>query len=136
MRKLGNDRSRARTGAAAHTGSDKDHVGALERLRNGSLGLLCGLLADLRLGACAHAAGQLLADLDLILALGLVEVLLIGIDRHKIDALYTAGDHSVDNVITGAADADDLDRYNLLSKVCHLFSSYVCHSIKNWKNAY
>ena len=136
MRKLGNDRSRARTGAAAHTGSDKDHVGALERLRNGSLGLLCGLLADLRLGACAHAAGQLLADLDLILALGFVEVLLIGIDRHKIDALYTAGDHSVDNVITGAADADDLDRYNLLSKVCHLFSSYVCHSIKNWKNAY
>ena len=136
MRQLRNDWSRAGAGAAAHTGGDKDHVSALQRLRNGSLGLLRGLLADLRLGACTHAAGQLFADLDLILALGFVEILLISIDRYELDALNAARDHSVDNIVAGATDADDLDRYNLLCKVCHLFSSYVCHSIKNWKNAY
>ena len=65
--------------------------------------------ADLRLGARAHAAGELLADLELVLADGLVQILLIGIDNHKIHAAHTGLDHAVNNIIAGAAHADNLN---------------------------
>ena len=75
--------------------------------------LLGRLLADFGLGACAHAAGQLFADLDLVLAGRLVQILLIGVDCDKLNALYAGRDHSVDNVVAGAADADDFNLNNL-----------------------
>ena len=99
----------AGTGAAAHTGGDEHHVGPFQGFGDCRTALLGRLPADFRLGACAHASRQLLADLELILADRLVEVLLIGIDHHKIHAADAGVDHAVDNIISGAADADDFD---------------------------
>ena len=93
----------------------------------GRAALLGGLFADLGLGACAHAAGQLFADLELVLALGLVEILTVGVHDHEFHAADLAGDHAVDNVVAGAADADDLDFNDLIFKnFGHIqISSYV-----------
>ena len=113
MRQLSNDGGCARAGAAAHTGGDEDHVGVFQDLRNGVFGFLRGFLTDLRLRASAHAAGQLFADLNLVFAGGLVEVLLIGIDCDKFNARNAGRNHSVDNVIAGAADADHFNLNNL-----------------------
>ena len=71
------------------------------------------------------AAGQLFADLDFIFTLGLVEILLIGVDRDELHAADAAADHAVDDVVARAADADDLDINYLFLKICHLTSSYV-----------
>ena len=108
------DGSRTGAGAAAHTGGDKDHVRAFQRLGNGSPGFLGGLLADFGSGACAHAAGQLLADLDFVLANGLIQILLIGVNGDEIHAVHTGIDHAVDNIVAGTADADHLDFYNAI----------------------
>ena len=113
VRQLRDDRSRARSRAAAHTGGDEDHVGILQHLRDSVFGFFGRLLADFGLRASAHAAGQLFADLDLVLAGRLVQILLIGIDCDKLNALYAGRNHSVDNVIAGAADADDFNLNNL-----------------------
>ena len=125
MRDLRNDRRRAGARAAAHTGGDEHHIGPVESLGDDVLGFLGGFLADLGLGACAHAAGQLFADLDFIFTLGLVEILLIGVDRDELHAADAAADHAVDDVVACAADADDLDINYLFLKICHLTSSYV-----------
>ena len=128
MRDLRDNGCSAGAGAAAHTGGDEDHVGALEHLRNERLGFFGRFLANIRLGACAHAAGQLFADLHLILALGLFKVLLIRVDRNKLDALDVGRDHAVDNVIAGSADANDFDLDYLICCICHLSSSCISHS--------
>ena len=83
----------------------------------GSPGFLSGLLADFRLGACAHAAGELLTDLELILANGFVEILLIGVHDYEIHAAHTGIDHPVDNIITGAAYADDFNFYHAIGHI-------------------
>ena len=114
MRDLRDNGCSAGAGAAAHPGGDEDHVGALEHLRNERLGFLGRFLANIRLGACAHAAGQLFADLDLVLALGLFKVLLIRIDCDKFNALDIGRDHAVDNIVAGAADTDHLDFHNAI----------------------
>ena len=126
MSQVCNDWGRARARAAAHTGRDKDHVRTLQALGDSCPGLLGRFLADVRLGAGAHAAGQLFTDLKLVGALGLVEVLLIGIDSDKIHTGDAACDHSVNNIISGAADANNLNIYNFFFKrFGHMLSSYV-----------
>ena len=128
VRDLRNNRRSACSGTAAHTGGDEDHVGALEHLRNERFGFLGGLLADIRLRACAHATGQLFTDLHFVFALGLFKVLLIGIDCDKFNALDIGRDHAVDNIVAGAADANDFDLDYLICCICHLSSSYISHS--------
>ena len=107
----------AGAGAAAHAGGDEHHVGAFQNLGNLAPALLSGLLADFRLGACAHTAGELLTDLHLILTNGLVQVLLIGVDDDEIHALHTGFNHTVNNIVTGAADTDNLNFHNALLKL-------------------
>ena len=120
MGQVSHDGSCASTGAAAHTGGNEYHVGAFQGLGDEAAALFCGLLADLGLGASAHAAGQLFADLDLVGANRLVQVLLIGIDYNKIDAVYAAFDHAVDNIVAGAADTNDFNlNYSLLENFSH-----------------
>ena len=121
MGKIGNDGSCTGAGAAAHAGGDEDHIGALENLGDGRAGFLRGLLADLRLGAGAHAAGELLTDGELVGAFGLVQVLTIGIDHQKFHAFHTGAQHAVDDVVAGAANADNLDIYNFFRIICHGF---------------
>ena len=126
MGKVSNDGSCAGAGAAAHACGDEDHVRTLEHLCDGSAGFFRGLLAGVGLGACAHAARQLLTDLELVGALGLVEVLLIRIDSNEFYAINTAVNHSIDYIITGAANTD---YFNINNFICenlgHMISSYV-----------
>ena len=113
LRSLSHDRSRARAGAAAHTGGEKHHIGTFERLGDSVAALLGGALADVGIGARALAMRQLLADLDGLLRAGNGESLLIGIDRDELHALRITGRHAVDNIVAGAADADDFDSDNV-----------------------
>ena len=119
MRQIRDDGRRAGAGAAAHTGGDEHHVGALENLGNGGLGLLGGLLADFGLGACAHASGELFTDLDFVAAVGLIEILLIGVDHHKFHAAHAGCNHPVDDVVAGAADADHFYGNDFFFKIRH-----------------
>ena len=104
----------ARAGAAAHTGGDEHHVGALQHLGQCRTALLSGLLADFGLGAGAHAVGQLFANLNLILADGFIQVLLIGIDGDELHTVHAGFNHTVNNVVAGTADANHLDFNNAL----------------------
>ena len=65
------------------------------------IGLLVGFLVLLLLGG-----EKAYSD-------GFKQILLIGIDCDKLNALYAGRNHSVDNVIAGAADADDFNLNNL-----------------------
>ena len=126
-RDLGNNGRAARTGAAAHAGGDEDHIGVLERLGDLVAALLGALAADLGVGACALAVGQLFADLDLIGSGRHVERLLIGVDCDKVDAARAGAHHAVDHVVAAAANADDFDLYYVLrtglQSECHVGSS-------------
>ena len=84
-------------------------VGVIQRLGDLGAALLGGLLAHLGLGACTHAAGELLTDLDLVGALGLVQILTVGIDDYKLYTVDLAVDHAVDNIVARAADTYDFN---------------------------
>ena len=61
---LSHNRSRTRAGAAAHTGGDKDHLGALQGICDLVLAFLGSTLADLGISARAAALGKLGAQLQ------------------------------------------------------------------------
>ena len=114
MRQIGHDGRCAGAGAAAHTGGDEHHVGSLQRLGNQGSGFLGGFLADIGLGACAHAAGQLLANLNFILADRFVEILLIGVDNDEIHAAHTGFNHSINNIVAGTADTNHFNFHDAI----------------------
>lgn len=65
-REVGDYRSSAGAGAAAHACGDEEHVGVADGVLD-CLGVLLGsLLADVRVAACAEAACQVAAELDLL----------------------------------------------------------------------
>ena len=113
----------AGAGAAAHTGGDEHHVGALQGLGQLVAAFLGGLLAHLRIGAGPLAVGQLLADLDFIGGAGGVQHLLVRVDGHKVHALGAGAYHAVDHVVAAATDADDLDIDHILGAGFH----FKCH---------
>ena len=123
---VSHDGSSAGTGTAAHTGGDEHHIGALQNLGDSSAGFLGGLSADLRLGASAHTIGELLTDLDLILAGRLIQILLVRVNNDKINAAHAGLDHTINNIVAGAADTNYLNFYNAILKCfSHMLSSYV-----------
>ena len=111
---LGDDRRAARAGAAALAGGDEDHVGALERLLQLVAALLRGREPDCRVGAGAEAAGRLRADVDLHVGVRHEERLRIRVHGDELDAAETGVDHAIDGVRAAAADADDLDRCDVV----------------------
>ncbi|CCX42539.1 putative uncharacterized protein [Clostridium sp. CAG:1024] len=106
---LCDDGSGARAGAAAHTGGDERHVRVGQHLHDLLAALLGSLAADFRIRACAEAARQLLADLDLCLSLAEVQRLLVGVDRNELYAAQTVLYHAIDRIAARSADADHLD---------------------------
>ena len=113
LRCLRDDRRGTGTGAAAHAGSDEDHVDALEVADELLAALLRRLRAALRIAAHAQPARLHVADPDADGRLGEFELLRVGIDREELHAADLSFDHSVDGVAAAAADADDLDRWAL-----------------------
>ena len=113
-RDVGDDRRRARAGAAAHARRDEDHVGVLDDGADLRARLEGARLAHVRLAARAEPTRRL-ADLDDGPGERLVERLCIGVARDVLDARLAldaqveAGD-AVERVAAAAAHADELDR--------------------------
>ena len=122
---LGHNGSRTRAGAAAHTGGDKDHLGALQGICDLVLAFLGSTLADLGISARAAALGKLGAQLHLGGSMVLGQRLLVGVHCNKFYALQTVADHAVDCVAAAAAHANDLDRRNVF---IHFFVEHECHN--------
>ena len=111
--------------AAAHTGSDKHHLGTLERICDLVLALFSGALADLGVCTGTAALGQLGTQLHLGGSVVLGQSLLVGVHCDKFDALQAVADHAVDSVAAAAAHADHLDRRNVF---VHFFIEHECHN--------
>ena len=103
---LGNDRSGACSGPAAHTGCDEHHIGAADDIGDILDVFLCGLLADLRIGACTVSLGDFFTDGDFCRSARSEKNLLVTVHRDEVDALNIGFDHAVDCVSAAAADAD------------------------------
>ncbi len=103
----GHHRRAARARAAAHAGGDEDHVRALQEVLDALLVLERGLLADLGHAAGPQAAGELGADGEPGLGVGVVQGLLVGVDRRRTDTFFRPiGDHAVDGIGAAPAHAD------------------------------
>ena len=112
-------------GAAAHTGSDEDHLGTLEGIGDLVLAFFGGTLADLGVCTCAAALGQLGTKLHLGGGMILCQCLLVGIHCDEFDALQAVAHHAVHGVAAAAAHADHLDRRNVF---VHFFIEHECHN--------
>ena len=97
------------TGAAALACGDEHHVGAAEQFLDVVLGVLGGLAADLRVGACAESAGGVTTHVELDVGVAHQQCLGIGVDGDELHALQAVLDHPVDGIDAAAADADHLD---------------------------
>ena len=115
----GDDGRAAGAGAAALTGGDEDHVGALEHLLDLVAVVLGRLAADLGLRAGAEPAGELAADVELDVGVAHQQGLGVGVHRDELDALEADLDHPVDGVDAAAADTDDLDDRQVVVRCCH-----------------
>ena len=102
------DGGRARAGAAAHAGGDEHHVGVFNALGDVVAALLGALLARIGIGARALAVGELFAYLDFLVGVGDGKRLLVRVDGDELHALGAGLDHTVDDVVAGAAHAEDL----------------------------
>ena len=114
LRDLGHDRSRAGPGPATETRGDEDHVRVGEGLGDLLGVLLRRALADRGVAAGTEAAGDLVADPDLVRRVGLEERLGVRVAGDELDAHHLGPDHPVDGVAAAAADADDADQREVL----------------------
>ena len=103
------DRRATRTGAAALTRGDENHVRTFERFLQLVARLGRGLTADGRVGAGAEPARRLCANVDLHVGVTHQQRLRVGVDGHELDTREARVDHAVDGVGASAADADDFD---------------------------
>ena len=113
-RDAGDDGRASGSGAASLARGDEHHVGATQRLLDLVLVVLGGLAADLGICARAQAARHLAADVELDVGVGHEQRLRVGVDRDELGALEAHVDHAVDGVDSAAADADDLDRRDVV----------------------
>lgn len=63
---------------------------------------------------------------QLVIALGLIEILTIRVHNDEFDSADAAGDHPVDNVVAGAADTDHFDIYDLICVSFRLDNLLLC----------
>src|SRR6185437_13674436 len=96
---------------------DENHVGALQRLLELVAALLGRGLANCRIGACAETAGLLVADVDFDVGVAHQQRLGVGVDSDELDPGQARVDHSVDRVRAAAADSDDFDHGEEISRL-------------------
>ena len=113
-RRLCNDRSSTRSGTSSHACSDEYHVRILDMCNDLVYALLGSFLSDLRIGACASAARNLLAELDLSLSLAFRKSLSVCIYTDERYTLKSGIYHPVDSIASAAADTDDFDDRGVL----------------------
>ena len=128
---LGHDGSGAGSRAAALTGGDEDHVGALERLLQLVARLLRRGETDRRVGAGPEAARRFRADVDLDVGVRHQERLRVRVDRDELDAAQARLDHAIDRVGPAATDADHLDHREVVATLCaHEYLTSTCLDVK------
>ncbi len=132
LRDLCHNRCRTGAGAAAHTRGDEEHVATFDELHDTVAIFHRGLTTDFRVGARAESLGDVAADLQRRLYLGVLQGLRVSIDAHEFHTVDTAGDHVCNGVPAAATHTDHLDDGALAIGV-HQFkhvarSSYLCLS--------
>ena len=109
MSRTSDDRAGAGTGATTLTAGDEHHVGTLQGFLDIRLMILCGLSTLLRVRASAESAAGLIGQGDFHVGVGAQKILRIGIYRHKFNILQSLGNHAIDGITAGTADANNLD---------------------------
>ena len=112
-RGLGDDGNGARAGAAAHTGGQIDHVGALHVVSDLADRLARGQLANFRPGSGSESLGGVLAQHYLAVGLGLFEVAHVGVCGNKLHAFDALRDYVVKGVAAAAADGYDFNDFSV-----------------------
>ena len=118
-------------GATAHAGGDEEHVAALDQLDDAVTILHRRLPAHVRVGAGAEALGDVAADLQRGLDLGVLECLRVGVDAHEFHAIDAGGDHVGDGIAAAPTHPDHLDDGALAVRV-HQFK-HGCRSLHKYK---
>ncbi len=105
----GDYRGAAGTGAAAHSGGDEHHVGAVHRVEDLVERLFGGGASDIRPRAGAEPPGNADPELDLARCGGLRQRLSVGVAGDELAPDQIRTNHVVDGVSAGAPDADNGD---------------------------
>ena len=112
--------------ATTETRGDEDHVRAFERFDDLVRVFEGGAASDVGVCACAEAAGELDAELQLDGSVGELEGLHVGVGGDELDTLDAGGDHAVDGVVAATAHADDLDACGAPCLVLIVDAEIVC----------
>ncbi len=120
VRNFGDDRRRARSRAAAHTGRDKDHIAAADGRSNCFTAFVGSFLTHFGFGARPFSMGYLFPDLNLLSSLGTVQGLPVCIDADKLNTLHAACHHSVDGIPAAAAYPNYFYLYDIVKIVVDL----------------
>src|SRR5579884_4213022 len=121
---LRHDGAGPRAGAAAHSGGNKDHIGAFEGLVDLLRVLLRSLRANRGVAAGAEATSQLVADTDPVWGLRLQQRLCIGVDGDKFNPYHTGTNHTVYRIGSPSSNTDHPN----LGKALNLMISHWYHS--------
>ena len=124
---LRDDGGGAGAGPAAHAGGDKDHVRALDELRQLFPTLFRGKATDLRIAAHAQPTGEALADLYAHRHVAPLEGLGVGVDHDVVNAGDGRAEHAVDRVGTAAARADHLDQWRVVGSKIDVLERVLWH---------
>ena len=106
---FGHHGSRTGACAAAHAGSDKDHVGAFKLFFNLFFGFFRRHFAYFRTSAGSQSLCGLKAELNFAAGRRMSQSLRIGVGHNKIDSFQILGNHVVDGITAAAADSDNGD---------------------------
>ena len=120
---LGDDRRASRAGATAHSGSDEDHVAALELFMDGLLALFGRRFANFGIAAGSKSSGRLLPESDSLRSGALGQGLGIRVHRDKLNTRHALVDHAVDGIAASTANSEDLDRCLSFEEVCWFHSA-------------
>ena len=135
---VGHHRSAAGARAAALTGGDEHHVGALDDLFDLLTVVLGRLAPDFGIGSRAEAAGEFASDVEFDVGVTHQQRLGVGIDGDELDALESLLDHPVDGVDSASADSYNLDDREVVLRCCHdegPFRSLTCNFMRHGARA-
>ena len=107
------DGSSAGARSATHTCGDENEIVVLQNFFDLVDAFLCSLFADGRIGTCAETFRKFRAELDFQLRLTANKGLIIGIHSDEFRAFDTCVNHSVNSIVSAAADTYNTNTSNI-----------------------